>query len=63
MSYLQLNPNSAPYGADRPMLAPVLPLASDVAGNPAAQARALRRRLGAMRIRGFDAGLRPFRII
>jgi hypothetical protein len=62
MNNLQLNPSNAAGGVDRPLLVPVLALADDIASNPLAQARSLRRRLGAIRVRPVDLGLRPFRV-
>jgi hypothetical protein len=62
MNYLQLNPNTAAGGVDRPVLVPVLPQLDDTASSQTLQARSLRRRLGAMRVRPVDLGLRPFRV-
>ncbi len=62
MNNLQLNPGNAAGGTNRPVLVPVLQLADDTASNPTIQARNLRRRLGAFRIRPVDLGLRPFRV-
>ena len=59
MNDLQLNPGTASGGVDRPLRVPALPLYDDINGR---QGRSLRRRLGAIRVRPIDLGLRPFRV-
>ena len=62
MSNLRLNPANAAGSVDRPILVPLVPLFDDSTGAPLRQGRSLRRRLGTLRVRPFDAGLRPFRV-
>ena len=62
MDDLRLNPATAAGSVDRAVRVPLLPLFDDAIGAQSRFARASRRRLGSMRVRPFDAGLRPFRV-
>jgi hypothetical protein len=63
MNNLQLNPNRPAGGSDRPVLVPELSSLARPALAEALQARAMRRRLGAPRLRATDTGLRLFRLV